>query len=318
MKTNHYVRSGSSEGLPTSFIAIVFATLGAGVAINLAFAGKPWLDQFNMICWIAGPIAVVTLLLLYLFNPTIRKLLTKNTVQIHPLSSSYQRIGNRRLPQTAVRPEVYGESYNAKVSSTSTNHRLQIVPLWYFQAIAFVLSLSIITGLIITSTIESVSPGNPEFSALLPDNPILQFFAVIPPGFKFFIGLFGLLGLAIMLNSLRKPQRQVTFDRTDNSCTITNQWLFGQIIRNINRIDLKEVEALQLINYTDKQASRLYTTKTGKRGFSPKRATTEYELNLIKRDGSRINIVNHRYKKGILRVANRLHNWLGAPVIGQI
>ena len=312
------MKSGSSESLPKPFIAAVFAILSASVGINLVFAGKPWLDQFNMFCWIGAPIVVVCTLLLYLFNPTVRNLLTKNTIQIHPLSSGVQREGLRRIPQSAVRPEIVGESCNARVSAKSTNYKLQIVPLWHFHAIATLLTVCLVTGLILTATIDSVSPHDPEFSALLPTNGLLQIFASIPPGFKVFIGLFGVAGLILLLNSLRKPQRRIELDRTEQSCTITHQWLFGTIQRFNRQISLNDIEALQLISYTDKEATRLYVTQTGKRGFTPKRATREYELNLVMSDGSRINIVNHRYKKGILRVTTRLHDWLGTPVTGQI
>ena len=57
MKTADYDSSGRSEGLPAWFVIVIFALLAAGVAINLIFAGKPWLDQFNLFSRIAGPVS---------------------------------------------------------------------------------------------------------------------------------------------------------------------------------------------------------------------------------------------------------------------
>ena len=193
------------------------------------------------------------------------------------------------------------------------------MPLWYGHALHTVVGLCISITLILTGTVKSVSLDNPEFSALLPDNAILQFFASIPPAFKFFIALFCVIRLLVTINTIRKPLREIVFERTENSCTITNLWLFGKLKRTVETIDLADVRALQVTSYTDKEAATRYTTQTGKkRGFSPKHSTEEYELNLVKQDGSRVNIVNHRYKKGVLKVTSRLHDWLGTPVIGQI
>lgn len=231
---------------------------------------------------------------------------------VKPKPARVLRVANRRIPDSAVRPEVFGESYNAKISAQlTTDQHLKIVPLWHFHSIALFLALVLTTVLSMVALVDSVNPDDPEFSALAPENSIHFFFATIPPGFVPFVFFFGLVALALMVNGLRKSVRAITFDLEKNLCTIEKLWLFGFFSHADKPVIISEIAALQLTSYTDKEAATRYTHQTGKKQrWCSDKPTKEYELNLVVLDGSRINIVNHRYKRGILRDATTLCRWL--------
>lgn len=306
-----------SGSVPIPIVGFAFAVVAIATVINVVFVGQPWLDKFNMFCWIAGPAAIIGLLFLFLFNDKCRNLLQ---VKQSADPSRYQQIGTRRLVTSAVRPEVYGESYNAKINAKDTTSALlTITPLWRYHLIACVLAIPVATGLLFTALVGFINPADPEVSALLPSNPIVGFFATIDPGFKPFIGLFGLASLALLLNGLRKPLRKVEFHRSTNQCTIHNQWILGLISKEALTVNSNDIEAIQLVSYTDKEAATRYTHQTGKsRGFSSNSPVREYEINLALNDGQRINIVNHRSKRAIIRDAAALQDWLAVPLVDQI
>lgn len=242
----------------------------------------------------------------------------KRQVKVKP--ARFKQIANRRIPDSAVRPEIFGESYNAKIRSKSTSeNRLTIDPLWHFHSIALILAVPLIFILAMTSLVDPVNPFDPEFSTLAPENSILFFFATIPPGFVPFVLFFGLTGLALMLRGLCKPLRKVTFERVNNQCTIERVWLFGLFKRLRQTVTISDITALQVTSYTDKQAATRYFQQTGKqRGSSGETSVKEYELNLVQEDGTRINLINHRYKRGVQRDSTTLCQWLKTAVIGEI
>lgn len=316
--TSQRYTSQTDGSVPVLVIIVVAAIFAAAIGINLLFVGKPWLATFNMFCWIAGPVTTVGVLLLYLFVPQARQMLTTKT---SGESSEYKfyTVGNRRIPRSAVRPEVYGESYNSNVSKHSTPKRLLIVPLWRYHKVSAILVVFLATGLILTALIDSVDLLDPEASALLPENTILLFFASIPEGFKFFIYLFGLIGLMLMLNGLRKPLRYIELNRLTGRCQISKHWLFGFFKKPIHDLEVSKIKAVQLISYTDKEAATKYSHQTGKKGGSySKHPRREYELNLVMDDGDRINLINHRYKRGVLRDTDLVQEWLSVPLINQL
>lgn len=227
--------------MPIPIIIAVVAILVAVSGINVLFAGKSWLATFNMICWIAGPAIIVGVLLLYLFVPQARQILTIKTPDQESEYKFYS-VGNHRIPRSAVRPEVYGESYNSKVCKHSTQKRLVIVPLWHFHTVSAMLSVFLVTCLLFTALIDSVDLFDPEASALLPENIILMFFASIPEGFKVFIYLFGIAALALMLNGLRKPLRYIEVSRLNSRCQISNHWLFGFFRKQTHDLEISKIK----------------------------------------------------------------------------
>lgn len=305
-------------------IVAVVGVVAACIAVNLVFVAHPQLERFNQFCWIAGPALALATIHLYLFNNRFRSLLSVDKPAQYYLEGwildSATDSGGTRIPESAVRPEVYGEGRNARIDvARTTDDTLVIVPLRRLDVVATTFFIAISTILICTACIAYVDPSNPEYLQLLPESELLRFFTSIHVGFKPFIFLFGLVALFFPMSFLRRKQRKIYFVKSLNRCVVQHSYAFGLLAEADTPYAINTVKAVQLISYSDRDAINKYRHKTDRKGNwrSSKTPIPEYEINLVHLQGARVNIVNHRSKRAIRRDADTLAEWLGVPLIGS-
>lgn len=167
------VKYANTGEVPPPVICAVFAIFFVCVGMNVAFAGEPWLRRFNTFFWVAGPISMIGILALFLFNNKARSVLH---TQRESTDDKYPVVGQKKLYTTPVRPDVYGESYNARVDEqNSTTTELTIRPLWRLHMVASVLTLAVLILMSLTLLVTPVDPFNVDSLPTVPNNSIIFF-----------------------------------------------------------------------------------------------------------------------------------------------
>jgi len=160
--------------------------------------------------------------------------------------------------------------------------------------------LSLIIAGFITACLLSVS-----LSSSLPLIPFSTVLTTIEPSLKMFIYLFGGIALFYITCLLLKPVRALEFDKISGVFWIEKKRVFGWKVGESAQMPVAQIYALQIVSYTNHES----TEQTGAR-----RAIREYEVNVVFRNGERVNIINHKNKKAISSDTEELSTFLDVPV----
>lgn len=209
------------------------------------------------------------------------------------------------IPWTPVRPHINGDSRNCKISDRSTATRMLFEPILTLQYTSLIIGTILLACLL--SILVSDSVAQLRYSSAI---------ASLDPTVKTFIYFFGCTALFYVAFLLRKPVRALEFNRDKGVFWIEKRRVFGWKVGESAQMPITQVHALQVVNYSsrmsDQKNSDSDNPQSGLR--TDQAGANEYEVNVVFRDGKRVNIINHRNGKAISHDAAKLAEFLDVPV----
>jgi len=284
--------------------AIVGATIAAVVVyavLNQMLAGHNWLPVLNGVMIMCAPVAVVVALLFAAPH------LAANRVTPSRDRITYSDPVAKKIPWSAMRPEVGGESRNCAISRASDSNRVYFYPILFSRYITFLFALALVMFVLWLQF-----RGHTMYAENSPPVPIY----IKLLGYAFVIVL-----LKVLSKSFLTPVRALTFEKSKDLLRVENKTIFGVTSNDVQEEPLSSIYALQIITYTDKEIRMHYGEQLKAKGVSTwkttssnNRAISEYEINIVFKDSERLNIINHRSKKAIYSDAKRLSEFLRVPI----
>lgn len=270
-------------------------------ATSVAFTGHGWLESLNTALLILCPIILIGTLV------TQRK---GNYSSAKHSNATYCDDEIAHLISWApLRPYATGESRNCKISHCSNNSRMLFEPILSFQYTALILAATVI-GCLITASLTASLP-------MLLKRGVT---ATSDPTYTTFIALFSIAVMSCVGWLLKKPVRAVVFAKEQGVFWIEKYRVFGWKVGESAQMPIAQIHALQIINFSKSSASLLQADQNemhgdelAKRGCSSDQVR-EYEINVVFRNGERVNIISHRNCRAIMHDATALASFLEIPV----
>jgi len=135
-----------------------------------------------------------------------------------------------------------------------------------------------------------------------------------------FFYLFGGIALFYIACLLRKPVRALEFDKNTGVFWIEKRRVFGWKVGESAQMPIAHIHALQIVSYTNREAylqTSAQELPSSTHDSNHQKPVKEYEVNVVFRNGERVNIINHKNKKAIHSDANILGAFLGVPIWDQ-
>lgn len=287
--------------VPTAIITATVATAILLVAATTVFSDQGLFGKLVSVLMFAGPAILCAAIFLQRAN---------NNENVSRNQIRYDDELANTVPWSAMRPHVTGESRNCKISQHSTANHLMFVPIFTLQYVLLVIAAVVLAGMVYMGLTGS-----------LPHLPYINEISSIDPSLKAFIYLFGATALFYTACLLRKPVRALEFDKNKGVFWIEKQRIFGWKVGESAQMPISQIYALQIISYTNREAYLHYKDQIAAQGHkrpsfvgNDQKAIKEYEVNVIFRNGERVNIINHRNGKAIKMDAATLGEFLDIPV----
>ena len=297
--------------VPASAVMGFSALLCVLSILNLFTSGSIWLQTLNSALIWTSPILIVIGLTLLVGNRKIRSSVAANRVRCQP--GNYNDDIANQIPWSAMRPQIVGESRNAKICTSSTATRLLFAPILTLQYAALFIATAVIACLL------SVA-----LSGRMPDLPWIPAISLIDPKLQTFIFLFGLVSLSMLFKLLHKPVRSLEFNKSKGVFWIEKRRILGWKVGESAQMPLAQIYALQVIAYTSREHHThcedlaLPQNSALVEPINPissgKRCPTEYEVNVVFQSSRRVNIINHRNARALRRDVQQLADFLNVPV----
>lgn len=195
-----------------------------------------------------------------------------------------------------MRPHVSGESRNCTISQSSSATCLLFAPICTLQYVA-TLAGAVITVFLLSQLLTSITDIG------------VPFLTITDPNIKVFACLFGVAALAVIANMLSKPVRALEFNKSMGVFWIEKRRAFGWKIGESAQMPLSQIYALQILSYKKHNVN-----STTENNSSNTTGVTNNEINVVFRNGERVNIINHLNSGAIRRDAGKLAEFLSVPV----
>jgi len=284
-------------------VVIICAAIAAVVAyavINQILSGHSWLPILNGVMIMCAPVAAFIALLVAVPH------FAANRVKPSRDRITYSDPVAKKIPWSAMRPEVGGESRNCAISRASNSNRMYFYPILLSRYLTFLMA-----SLLVLLVLWLQFRGHTMYAENSPPVPIY---------IKFLGYAFVFMLLKVLSKSFLNPVRALTFEKGTDLLRIENKRIFGISYGDMQEKSLSSIYALQIITYTDREIRMQYGEQLKAKGCSTwtttsnNRSVPEYEINVVFKNGERLNIINHKGKRAIYSDVKKLSEFLRVPI----